>query len=56
MGMPCRTFQDDELDILANKEIIAINQDPLGIPGDIVWKEGAEEVPFIKSLVVYGSF
>jgi alpha-galactosidase len=29
--------------ILENKELIAINQDPLGVAGDLVWKQGANE-------------
>jgi len=29
--------------ILANEEIIAVNQDPLGVAGDLVWKQGANE-------------
>lgn len=26
------------------EELIAVNQDPLGIPGDLIWKQGANEV------------
>ena len=32
------------LSILQAPEVIAVNQDPLGIPADLVWKEGPEEV------------
>jgi hypothetical protein len=32
------------LNILKSPEVIAINQDPLGIPGDLVWKQGPQEV------------
>jgi len=30
--------------VLLNKELIAVNQDPLGVAGDLVWKEGPNEV------------
>ena len=32
------------LTILLSKEVIAINQDSLGVPGDVVWKLGPLEV------------
>ena len=32
------------LNILKSPEVIAINQDPLGVPGDLVWKQGPQEV------------
>ena len=32
------------LDILMAKEVIAVNQDPLGIPAELVWKQGHNEV------------
>jgi hypothetical protein len=30
--------------VLLNKELIAINQDPLGVAGDLIWKEGPNEI------------
>jgi len=30
--------------VLLNEELIAVNQDPLGVAGDLVWKEGPNEV------------
>ena len=30
--------------ILTASEVIAVNQDPLGVAGDLVWKEGPIEV------------
>jgi len=30
--------------VLLNEELIAINQDPLGVAGDLIWKEGPNEV------------
>jgi alpha-galactosidase len=32
------------LDILMAKEVIAVNQDPLGVPAEIVWKQGHNEI------------
>ena len=32
------------LSILKSPEVIAINQDPLGVAGDLVWKQGPQEV------------
>ena len=32
------------IDILMAKEVIAVNQDPLGVAGDLIWKEGPNEV------------
>ena len=40
----CRNMTRVTLDILTSPEIIAINQDPLGIAGDLVWKQGPVEV------------
>lgn len=33
-----RDFKSSDLDILTNTEVIAVNQDPLGRPGDRVFK------------------
>ena len=30
--------------MLQSDELIAINQDPLGVPGDLIWKQGSDEV------------
>lgn len=30
--------------ILLAEEVIAINQDPLGVAGDLMWKQGPNEV------------
>ena len=40
----CRQITQATLDILMAEELIAVNQDPLGIPGDLIWKQGANEV------------
>ena len=34
----------DTLDILTNKEVIAVDQDPLGMQGRKVWDNGPQEV------------
>lgn len=39
-----RSISPDSLAILKAREVIAINQDPLGVPGDRVWKQGAREI------------
>lgn len=39
-----RQLNPDSLEILTNAEIIAVNQDPLGVAGDLVWKQGPYEV------------
>ena len=38
-----RKLKKDELLLLKSKEVIAINQDPLGVAGDRVWKQGPYE-------------
>ncbi len=30
--------------MLMSEELIAVNQDPLGTPGDLIWKQGSDEV------------
>lgn len=32
------------LAVLGGREVIAINQDELGVPGDLIWKQGPKEV------------
>ena len=44
MPRTCRLLNGKMLDILMAKEVIAINQDPLGVAGDRVWKVGPAEV------------
>ncbi len=44
IGADMRKLTPEQIAILQNPEVIAMNQDPLGIPGDLIWKEGAEEV------------
>lgn len=43
-GNDLRNMTRATLNILKSPEVIAINQDPLGIPGDLVWKQGPQEI------------
>jgi alpha-galactosidase len=43
-GNDLRNMRPEIRDILTNKEVIAINQDPLGSQGKRVWKDGDREV------------
>ena len=43
-GNDMRTMSDETRDILTNKEVIAVDQDPLGQQGRLVSKEGVTEV------------
>ena len=40
----CRALSRETLLLLKSREVIAINQDPLGVAGDRVWKQGPKEV------------
>lgn len=40
IGCDVRNMDNDTIEILQNKDIIAVNQDPLGIQGHIVWRHG----------------
>ncbi|EIE26102.1 glycoside hydrolase [Coccomyxa subellipsoidea C-169] len=39
-----RQITKTALDILKSDELIAVNQDPLGVAGDLIWKQGANEI------------
>ena len=39
-----RQITKDALGVLMSDELIAVNQDPLGVPGDLIWKQGSDEV------------
>lgn len=43
-GNDLRDMRPEIHDILTNKEVIAVDQDPLGIQGKRVWKDGDREV------------
>lgn len=58
IGADLRTLSKSALEILLAKEVIAVNQDPLGVAGDLIWKEGPLEVGLIANksiLLVLGS-
>jgi hypothetical protein len=44
IGADLRKLSKSALEILTASEVIAVNQDPLGVAGDLVWKEGPIEV------------
>ncbi|OQU91579.1 alpha-galactosidase 1 isoform X3 [Sorghum bicolor] len=44
IGCDVRHMSQETYDILANKEVIAVNQDPLGVPGKKVRMEGSSEI------------
>ena len=42
---PCAgRINPDSLAVLLAEEVIAVNQDPLGVPGDLIWAQGASRV------------
>ncbi|KAL4458745.1 hypothetical protein ABPG75_013610 [Micractinium tetrahymenae] len=44
VGHDLRRINQSSLDLLLNKEIIAINQDELGVPGDLIWQQGTRRI------------
>jgi alpha-galactosidase len=44
IGADLRSISPDSLAILKAGEVIAINQDELGVAGDLVWMQGANRV------------
>ena len=44
VGTDLAKLPPEGFQILLAKEVIAVNQDPLGVAGDLVWKEGPSEV------------
>ena len=40
----CSALDNYTLGILTAPEVILVNQDPLGVAGDLVWKQGPAEV------------
>ena len=43
-------YWQQAVDILMAEEVIAVNQDDLGVAGDLIWKEGPNEVYVTRSL------
>ncbi|GAB2985676.1 NPCBM/NEW2 domain-containing protein [Amycolatopsis acidiphila] len=44
MGNDVRTADQATVDLLGNREVVAVDQDPLGVPGDRVRSDGDREV------------
>ena len=44
IGTDLSKLTPSSLALLKSKELIAIHQDPLGVAGDLIWKQGAREV------------
>ena len=42
--LECLRLLTQAVDILMAEEVIAVNQDELGVAGDLIWKEGPNEV------------
>ena len=50
IGADLRKLSKVALKILTAEEVIAVNQDPLGVAGDLIWKEGPIEVAPLLTL------
>ncbi|KAL4432167.1 hypothetical protein ABPG77_005929 [Micractinium sp. CCAP 211/92] len=44
IGHDLRDFSKQSLSVLLSKEVIAINQDDLGVPGDLIWRQGHKRI------------
>jgi alpha-galactosidase len=58
-GYALSTMTPETIAMLTNKEVIAIDQDPLGAQGDRVWAEGSLEIwarPLADSSKAVGMF
>ena len=53
LGTDLETLNKDQLDLVSNPEVLAVNQDSLGVPGDLVWKEGPAEVGLFPCKLCY---
>jgi alpha-galactosidase len=42
LGLDIRKMSKEVFDILTNQELISVNQDPLGVAGDVIYHEGAD--------------
>ena len=49
VGANLAQLSEESYAILLAKEVIAVNQDPLGVAGDLIWKRGPSEVCQILS-------
>lgn len=53
IGADLRSLSKSALEILTASEVIAVNQDPLGVAGDLIWKEGPLEVSTGMCIMVH---
>jgi alpha-galactosidase len=44
LGADLRRLSPKSLAILKAREVLALSQDNLGVPGDLIWKRGSKEV------------
>jgi alpha-galactosidase len=44
LGNNIKTMNQSALSIVTAIELIRVNQDPLGVPGDLIWQEGPRQV------------
>ena len=44
LGTDLNSMSKDQLNLVSAPEVLAVHQDSLGVPGDLVWKEGPAEV------------
>ena len=51
IGADLRSLSREAKEILTAAEVIAVNQDPLGVAGDLIWKQGPLEVGHLCFLV-----
>lgn len=51
IGADLRSLSREAKEILTAAEVIAVNQDPLGVAGDLVWKQGPLEVSAVHTVI-----
>lgn len=44
LGTDLTLMTPEQMEVVSNEEVLAVNQDALGVPGDLIWKEGPAEV------------
>lgn len=54
IGADLRVLRAQSLAVLKAKELLAVNQDELGVAGDLVWKRGSKEVRGPDACVLAG--
>ncbi len=54
VGANLAQLSEESYAILLAKEVIAVNQDPLGVAGDLIWKRGPAEVRLLSFAAFVG--